>query len=395
MRILLVSDWMSFAGGSEVYIAGLKQWLTDAGDDVRLLTCGVESPPDADARVFGTDNVIAQAALQVVNPFAIAGVRRIVGQFRPEAALVSHFAFHLSPAVLSALKPVPTVVSMMDYKAVCPLGSKLLPDATICHQPVGLVCWQKGCLSLPHWLRDRPRYALIRSALANAGTIVCPSTWMQEEFRRNGIESDWIPLPVATPAKDLRRVPAPDPTFVVVGRLSREKGLDVLLRAFRRVIAEHPNARLRVVGDGPLQRETRQLGDSLGLTRHTDFAGRFSPADVEAALTDAWALVAPSTWAEPYGLAVVEAIVRGVPVVATALGGFADTVEEGVSGLLVPNGDEARLAIALDHVASGRAFPGHVIPAAAVARLAQRLSPHRHVERLHAAFRTAAAATAN
>ena len=86
---------------------------------------------------------------------------------------------------------------------------------------------------------------------------------------------------------------------------------------------------------------------------------------------------------------------RGVPAVATALGGFAETVEEGVSGLLGPNGDEARLAIALDHVASGRAFPGHDIPADAVERLAQRLSPHRHVERLHAAFRTAATATAS
>jgi type III pantothenate kinase len=93
-----------------------------------------------------------------------------------------------------------------------------------------------------------------------------------------------------------------------------------------------------------------------------------------------------STWAEPFGLAVAEAIVRGVPVVTTSLGGFVNTVEQGVTGLLVPNGDTTRLAAALDDVASGRAFPEHVIAEAAVRRLAERLSPRRHVERLHAVF---------
>lgn len=387
MRILLVSDWMSFAGGSEVYIAGLKRWLREAGDDVRLLTSGVDGPLDGDTRVFGTDNVVAQAALQIANPFAIAGVRRIVRDFKPDAALVSHFAFHLSPAVLSALRSVPTVVSMMDYKAICPIGSKLLPDVTICDQPAGLVCWRAGCVSLPQWLRDQPRYALIRSALLKAHRIVCPSAWMQQVLRKNGVESECVPLPVSVPSVEFARAPASEPTFVCVGRLSREKGVDVLLRAFKRVMTAHPSARLRIVGGGPLHGELRLLTESLNLTGNVEFTGQRSPDAVEATLRDAWALVAPSAWAEPFGLAVAEAIARGVPVVATKLGGFADTVEEGVTGLLVPNGDESRLAVTLDDVASRRAFPQHTIPPAAAQRLIERLSPRLHVERLHAALR--------
>ncbi len=386
MRILLVSDWMSYAGGSEMYIAGLKQWLREAGDDVRLLTCGVSGPSGADARAFGTDNLVAQAALQVVNPFAVAGVRRIVREFKPDAVLVNHFAYHLSPAVFSALRSVPTVVSMMDYKVVCPIGSKLLPDGRICGEPAGLICQRAGCVSFPHWLRDQPRYALIRTMLANVRRVVCPSRWVQGELQRNGIASECIPIPVTAPPKEFRRAPAPSPTFVCVGRLSREKGIDVLLHAFKRLVTAHPAAKLRIVGDGPLRGEIRQLTDTLDLTSHVEFTGHLPPPAVDAILQDAWALVAPSTWAEPFGLAVAEAIVRGVPVVTTMVGGFADTVEEGVTGLLVPNGDDTRLAVALDQVASGRAFPQHTLSAAAVRELAERLSPRRHVESLHAAF---------
>lgn len=383
MRILLVSDWMTFAGGSEAYIVDLKQWLQDAGDEVHLLTCGTDGPAKADARAFGTDNTIAQAALQLFNPFAVARLRSVVREFRPDAALVSHFAFHLSPAILPALQRVPTIISVMDYKYVCPLGSKLLPDGTICRVPAGAVCRQGGCVSGLHWLRDQPRYALLRMALGRASRIVCPSRWMQGELSRNGVESDCIPLPVSGPTTGFARTPARHPTFVFVGRLSREKGVDLLLRAFGAVVRNHAGARLRVVGDGPLEAETHALAATLGLSSSVDFTGRLPRSGVEAMLADAWALVAPSTWAEPYGMVVAEAILCGVPVVATSTGGFAETVDPGVSGLLVPNGDRAGLERALDDVASGRAFPQHSIAGDATARLAERLRPDRHVQRLH------------
>lgn len=375
---------MSFAGGSEVYIAGLKGWLREAGHEVQLLTCGPEGTPEADEHAFGTDNALAQVALQLVNPFATAAVRRMVRAFRPDAALVSHFAFHLSPAVLGALRPLPTVVSVMDYKVVCPLGSKLLPDGTICRQAAGAVCRTGGCVSNAHWLRDQPRYALIRSALTGVRRIICASTWIQGELARNGIDSECIPIPVKRPTVAFTRAPARAPTFVFVGRLSREKGVDVLLHAFRQLLLAHPGARLRVVGDGPLRAESLALAVSLGVAGSVEFTGAVVPSAVEALIADAWALVAPSRWAEPYGLVVPEAVLRGIPVVATAQGGFADTVEQGITGLLVPNGDAAQLAAALDGIASSRVFPRQAIPAGAVARLAERLSPRVYVERLEA-----------
>jgi hypothetical protein len=108
------------------------------------------------------------------------------------------------------------------------------------------------------------------------------------------------------------------------------------------------------------------LTAALLLKEAVTFRGWVAPTEVERELEDAWALVAPSLWAEPLGLVAIEAIVRGVPVVASASGGLGETVQDGVSGLLFPNGDEAALAERLDAVARGRAFPDHQLPAALV-----------------------------
>jgi len=149
-------------------------------------------------------------------------------------------------------------------------------------------------------------------------------------------------------------VPSADPAFVVVGRLAREKGLDTLLHALAQARRDIPGIRLRVIGDGPLRSALARLTRALRLDDAVTFTGWLPMTEVDVQIADAWALVAPSRWAEPLGLTVLEAMSRGIPVIASATGAFAETVDEGITGLLFPNGDVAALARCLVDVASGR-----------------------------------------
>lgn len=111
----------------------------------------------------------------------------------------------------------------------------------------------------------------------------------------------------------------------------------------------------------------------------------WQPVDrIEPLLADAWALVAPSRWAEPLGLTAIEAIVRGVPVVATAIGGLSETVEPGVTGLLFPNGDAEALAACLRDIIANPVWSS--LSPDAVERLARRHDPDRHIEDMRALF---------
>lgn len=391
MRILLVTDWPEAGGGVETYVTLLSRGLREAGDEVRLLTSSVGGGAAvADYVAFGSRHPALQSVLQIANPAAAHTIRRALAEFAPDVAHVSMFEMHLSPSVLAALRDVPTVLSIAYYKPVCPNGLKLLPNDSHCTVRQGAVCWRGGCTPLLHWLRDRPRYARIGREVHGVAAVLAVSRWLQRELRDGGIESAWSAWPIEPPSALFRRAPAAEPLFVFTGRLAREKGVATLLRALALARGQGTAARLRVVGDGPLRPALERLTLELGLRDAVEFTGWLPLERVEAQLADAWALVAPSLWAEPLGLTALEAVVRGLPVIASATGGLAETVEHGVSGLLFPNGDVDALAACLVEIASGRALVGGV-PNDIVERLMAQHDVRRHITWLRALFAEVAA----
>jgi glycosyltransferase involved in cell wall biosynthesis len=391
VRILLITDWNRGQGGAEAYITWLRSGLARAGDEVRLLTssAGTAAEGSADYIAFGTNRLLGQAFLQMANPFAVATLRRALREFTPDVVLVNMFAHHLSPAVLLALSGWTVILLVTDYKCICPIGSKLLPNESICEVRAGWVCHRNGCVSLAHFMRDRPRYALLRAGLKKVSRVIACSEWVKRALAADGIESEFLALPVPAPSPSFRRVAAPHPTFVFCGRLDVEKGVPLLLRAFARILPNVPGAKLRIVGRGPLLPALERFADELGIAANLTFTGWLDPPQLEEQFVDAWALVVPSLWAEPFGLIAVEAVVHGVPVIASRSGGLGEIVELGHSGLLFPNGDEEALARCMLEVAERRAFPEHVIAPDVVGRAAQRCAIDRHIEELHRVFESA------
>jgi glycosyltransferase involved in cell wall biosynthesis len=292
------------------------------------------------------------------------------------------YEHHLSPGILPLLRRVPTVLLATDYKSICPLGSKMLPDGRRCVERAGAVCRRHGCLSLPHWLRDQPRYALIRRGLRHVDRVLTCSEWMAREFAVNGVPAEAVALGVPAPGPDFHRAPGAEPLFVYCGRLDTTKGVALLLRSFARARASSPAARLRLVGRGAERPALERLAAELGIAEAVDFRGWVPPDAVERELVDAWAMVVPSLWPEPLGLVALEALVRGVPVIASADGGLGETVADPARGLLFPNGDGAALAERLEAVASGRAFPTHALADDVVRLAREEYSLDRQVGRM-------------
>lgn len=123
--------------------------------------------------------------------------------------------------------------------------------------------------------------------------------------------------------------------IVSLGRLRRQKGHDLALRAMAFVAAAEPRARMLVVGDGPERRRLRRLRARLKLRGHAALLGQRE--DVPDILAAADCLVAPSRY-EGFGLAVAEGMAAGLPVIASRIDSIPEVVEDGVSGILVrPN----------------------------------------------------------
>lgn len=216
--------------------------------------------------------------------------------------------------------------------------------------------------------------------------VICPSNWMVREFAANGVDAEQISFGVPAPGESFAYLPAPHPRFVYCGRLSPEKGVLLLLSAFSKFVDDVPHATLSLVGDGPMREEIeRQIG-ILGLSRSVSITGWLSPGEVDIQLSSAWALVAPSLWAEPFGIAAIEAIIRGIPVIASDSGGLAENIENGVTGLLFTPGSESSLVQALRRVAMRTVFRAGRIELDAMDRSRARFSLDVHVERMRKVF---------
>lgn len=145
----------------------------------------------------------------------------------------------------------------------------------------------------------------------------------------------------------------PEIRLVTVARLTRQKGIDVLLRAVAEIqcnkTSNHPSVRVVVVGDGDQRERLQSLAVSLGVS--AEFLG--FRKDVQELLRDSDIFILPS-YNEGLPYTILEAQSIGLPVVATRVGGIPEAVEDGVNGLLVEPGDHLALARAIDRLIGSR-----------------------------------------
>jgi glycosyltransferase involved in cell wall biosynthesis len=236
--------------------------------------------------------------------------------------------------------------------------------ALLTRRPVVLQLWGSDAA-----LALRARW-LFRPLVRRSRIVVCASTDLARRATELGARDVRV-IPAGVDIPD--DVPAPEepPHLLYVGRLSEEKGVRELAEAAR-------GLPLVVVGDGPLRHLLPQ-------------AAGFVPPDRLGAYYERASVVVVPSRREGYGMVAREAMAHGRPVVATAVGGLRDAVEDGVTGLLVPPGDTAALRVALERLLGDRGLRERLGPAARAATR-ERIGVEATTTAVLAVYREAAAA---
>jgi glycosyltransferase involved in cell wall biosynthesis len=341
MKVLLVHDYATPTGGAEIQLLGLRDELRRRGHDVRLLAsvAGREAGDGhADYDCFGTLSS-GRTLLQTTNVAALRSLERAIATFEPDVVHVTMFLTQLSPLILRALRNIPCIYQVVWHRPMCPLGTKLLPDGNECRNRWGGACYQHGCLPLRDWLPLMLQKAMFARWKGAVDLYVANSHAMKAALIEHGFDPVTV-LWHGTPEVPARR-PLDGPASVAfVGRLVREKGVDVAIRAFARALEEVPDAQFVLIGDGPERAAIERLVTTLRLQANVKMLGHLPNAMAEAEVSRCWVQVAPSRWVEPFGIVAIEAQMRGTAIIAHSAGGFLETVDDGRTGLLVPMGDE-------------------------------------------------------
>ena len=160
----------------------------------------------------------------------------------------------------------------------------------------------------------------------------------------------------------------------IVCRLVEQKGIPYALEALRRLRAEYPQAHLVIAGDGEKAAELRRLASALGIADRVHWLGwRSDAADLMAAFD---VLLVPSLW-EGFGLVLLEAMSRRVPVIASRVSAIPEVIVDGESGILIAPRDVDALTKAMAHLLNDRALRKYMGLLGAA-----RLEDHFSVERM-------------
>jgi glycogen(starch) synthase len=189
-----------------------------------------------------------------------------------------------------------------------------------------------------------------------AWKVICNSRYMREEVETvfnlpsdkieiipNGIRPAAFQVRKVDPAVRQRFAAPGEKLILFIGRLVREKGVQVLLEALPMIRDHFPDTRLVVAGRGPFEEDLRRTALNLGVDRFVTFAGYIDEPVRNQLYAQADVAAFPSLY-EPFGLVALEAMATGTPVVVSDTGGFAETVEHEVNGIRAQTGNAGDLA---------------------------------------------------
>ncbi|WP_416954512.1 glycosyltransferase [Nocardioides sp. T5] len=398
-RILIANKYWRPAGGVENHAFAVKEALESMGHEVFPFAMsepdtlpaphGDLFPSSVDFRNEGFGNKLSALGRATLSIGARKDFKSFLDEVEPDAAYVLHVYHQLGMPILNVLsdRGIPTILSLHDYKISCP-NYRLFSERTqrVCTRcldskyayltaPIKERCWDNS-VGAGVALSAEALFTKAMGSYGKADVISVLNDLQEHSVRVSGVQRPIMRLP--HPVAQLGdREKTDRKTFLYVGRLVPEKGIDDLIRAV--AMTGHT---LRIVGDGRSGEELSNLAEQM----HADveFVGSLDAAGVAREYAQAVALVVPSTWHEVSPLVVYEAIANDVPVIATAMGGMVDQLRDG-RGYLVPPNDPDAIAAALNEV-FGDQVAAQRVSGRARNHMRETQSPEQWVESLRALF---------
>ena len=348
MRILTAHNFYQQPGGEEQIFATESALLEAYGHEVVRYTLHNDEIKGA--------NPLLLAKNTLWNSSVYQAVRSLIRQEKPQIAHFHNTFPMISPAAYYAAKDegIPVVQTLHNYRLLCP-NALFFREGRVCEdclgKPIPLPGVVHGC-----YRGSRSASALVAATMGFHSLL---GTWSQavdvfiaysqfalSKFIQGGLPAEKM----AFKTNFLHPAPLPGSGKggygLFVGRLSVEKGLGVMLDAWRQLEGKVP---LKILGDGPMAGLVKEAMQEMP---EIEWLGRRPLEEVYEVMGEAAFLVFPSEWYETFGRVAIEAFAKGTPVVASNIGAISELVDHERTGLLFRPSDPVDLAAKINWLLS-------------------------------------------
>tara|TARA_R100000365_G_C2748060_1_gene78762 strand:- start:480 stop:1655 length:1176 start_codon:yes stop_codon:yes gene_type:complete len=336
LKILILHNTYQQHGGEDAVVEAESALLRKAGHKVQVELVSNDSISGLHAKALTFFKTPYDAARK--NWFA-----NLVAAERPDVVHIHNFFPLLTPAVHEAAAEmgIPVVQTLHNYRLLC-ANALFLRDGTVCEKCLsgtrysGVVhrCYRGSLSASLAVVRLQNRAFSCGSWHKHVHRFIALTAFSREKFISGGLPDGRVAVKPNFVARE-RPCAVQRSGALFVGRLSKEKGADTLVSAWR----ELPNIPLTIVGGGPEQGALEAMAPS-----NVTFVGQQPPERVATYMAGAQALILPSIWYEGFPMTVVEAFAAGLPVIASNIGSLGEVVTPGRSGAHFTPGNAADLA---------------------------------------------------
>jgi glycosyltransferase involved in cell wall biosynthesis len=354
VRVLIANKFFFRNGGSEAVMFEERNFLLKAGCEVVDFSMQDErNLPSPYSEYFvahqsyetatGAGGKVRAALKLIHSPEAVGKIGKLIDRTEPDVVHCHNIYHQLTPSIIRAAKRrgVPVVLTLHDYKPVCPVYTRL-QNGHVCSacldgsfsNVVKHRC-ANGSLGKSALLLAEAWFQRLLGSYDDVDRVVAPSEFMRQSVTQRRFPMDRVDViyngidcGAITPA-------LVDRGYVLyLGRLSPEKGVETLLAAHESIADRVP---LVIAGTGPIEQAMR--------TRYpkAQYLGHLSGPGLDDAIRHAAIIAVPSEWYENCPMSVLEAMAYGKPVVASGIGGIPELVVHAETGLLFPPGDAGAL----------------------------------------------------
>ncbi len=365
MKILQINKFYYLKGGSERYVFDLSEILREK--KYKIIPFSMQD----DNNFPGKYNkyFIKKVALNkfnLINIFkffynydAVKRLKKLIKDERPDIAHLHNIAHQLSPAIILVLKRnnIPIVQTLHDYKLICP-NAKLFANNQNCEKCQGgkyYNCMKCKCVK-DSYLKSF--MAMIEAYLWNrlikiyacVNVFIAPSKFMRDKCVDFGISKEKIKVVYNfydAPVNSKMEINNIEKYVLYYGRLSKEKGVDILLEAMRSIKHE---IKLKIVGSGPEYKHLEEQINKFNLQDRVLLLGPKYGKDLQTIINGAMAVILPSLWPENMPYCLLEPMAIGKTMIVSRVGGMTEIIKDKENGFSFESGDFRYLAKVINNL---------------------------------------------
>jgi len=344
MKILLVHNTYQQPGGEDVVFESERRLLEGAGHEVVSYVRSNKELGNATGL-----HLVAVMPRMVWSLDSRRDFAAVLDEKQPDIVHIHNTFMVISPSIYSACRErkIPVVQTLHNFRLLCP-ASNCYRDGKVCNE-----CLDYGLLrSVRYGCYRNSRGATAGVALMLAvhrklhtwresvTRFIALTEFAKQKFVAAGFPSNKFVVKPNFVDPDPRERSGAGDYAVYLGRFAQEKGLDVLLDAWKQLPVQYP---LQIIGDGPEREALEAKARGLQLSGIT-FRGRLAREDAMTSIKNSRFVVVPSTWYETFGMCIAEAFACGTPVLCSRLGAMQEIVKDHGDGLHFTAGDASDLA---------------------------------------------------